>query len=86
MLGVYDVARRIYREIFQLDDSEKTLIREMDLSMRTRAILKNSGVTNLGELVEKTEGDLLTMKNFEQTSLNEIKALLNERGLSLKTD
>ena len=77
MLGVYDVARRIYREIFQLDDSEKTLIREMDLSMRTRAILKNSGVTNLGELVEKTEGDLLTMKNFEQTSLNEIKALLN---------
>src|SRR3989344_2717216 len=92
MLGVYDVARRIYREIFQLDDSKrtneiyKTLIREMDLSVRTRAVLQKSGETNLGELVEKTEGDLRAMKNFGQTSLAEIKALLNEKGLFLKAD
>jgi len=58
----------------------------MDLSVRARKVLQRSGVTNLGELVKKTEGELVAIKNCVKSTLTEIKRQLAERGLSLKTD
>jgi len=45
--------------------------------------LKNANIRYIGELVQKTEAEMLKTKNFGRKSLNEIKDILNEMGLSL---
>jgi DNA-directed RNA polymerase subunit alpha len=45
--------------------------------------LKNANITYIGELVQKTEAEMLKTKNFGRKSLNEIKSILEEMGLSL---
>ncbi|HRT71872.1 MAG TPA: DNA-directed RNA polymerase subunit alpha C-terminal domain-containing protein, partial [Syntrophales bacterium] len=45
--------------------------------------LKNAGIGLIGELVQKTEAEMLKTKNFGRKSLNEIKEILAEMGLSL---
>ena len=45
----------------------------MDLSVRARKVLQRSGVTNLGELVKKTEGELVAIKNCVKSTLTEMK-------------
>jgi DNA-directed RNA polymerase subunit alpha len=60
-------------------------IEDLDLSERPRNCLKRAQVNSVGELVQKTEDDLLAITNFGQKSLDEVTAKLDERGLSLRT-
>jgi DNA-directed RNA polymerase subunit alpha len=60
-------------------------IEDLDLSERPRNCLKRAQVNTVGELVQKTEDDLLAITNFGQKSLDEVIAKLDERGLSLHT-
>ena len=57
----------------------------LDLSVRARKALQMLGVLSLGELAARTEAELLGVKNFGQTSLDEIKERLGDHELSLKT-
>jgi DNA-directed RNA polymerase subunit alpha len=59
-------------------------IDQLDLSVRSRKCMERLGITSIGQLCQKTEAELLSAKNFGQTSLSEIKMRLEERGLSLK--
>ncbi len=59
-------------------------IEELDLTERPRNCLKRAQVNTVGELVMKTEDDLLAITNFGQKSLDEVLAKLDERGLSLR--
>lgn len=58
-------------------------ISDFELSMRARNVLKKMKIGTLGELIKLTEAELLAYKNFGETTLNEIKALLSKRGLRL---
>jgi DNA-directed RNA polymerase subunit alpha len=58
-------------------------IEDMDLSVRSYNCLKREGVQTVGELVTKTEQDLLDIRNFGQKSIEEVKQKLSEMGLSL---
>ena len=57
-------------------------IDELELSVRASNCLKSANITYLGELVQKTENDMLRTKNFGRKSLDEIKTLINSMGLS----
>ena len=59
-------------------------IEDLDLSERPRNCLKRAQVNTIGELVLKTEDDLLAITNFGQKSLDEVIQKLDERGLSLR--
>jgi DNA-directed RNA polymerase subunit alpha len=56
---------------------------EMELSVRSYNCLKNANIRTIGELVQKTEAEMLKTKNFGRKSLNEIKEILENMGLSL---
>ncbi|MCD6152053.1 MAG: DNA-directed RNA polymerase subunit alpha [Deltaproteobacteria bacterium] len=56
---------------------------ELELSVRSANCLKNANIRLIGELVQKTEAEMLTTKNFGRKSLNEIKDILSQMGLSL---
>ncbi|HLE39312.1 MAG TPA: DNA-directed RNA polymerase subunit alpha [Acidimicrobiia bacterium] len=58
-------------------------IEALDLSERPRNCLRRAQITTVGELVQKTEEDLLNITNFGQKSLEEVTAKLDELGLSL---
>ena len=58
-------------------------VSELELSVRSANCLKNAEITLIGELVQKTETEMLKTKNFGRKSLNEIKAILTEMGLGL---
>jgi len=58
-------------------------VSELELSVRSSNCLKNANITLIGELVQRTEPEMLKTKNFGRKSLNEIKAILEEMGLSL---
>jgi len=60
-------------------------IEELDLSERPRNCLKRAQVNTVGELVNKTEEDLLAITNFGQKSLDEVLVKLDERGLALRS-
>jgi len=59
-------------------------IEDLDLSERPRNCLKRAQINTIGELLTKTEDDLLNITNFGQKSLDEVKAKLDERGLTLR--
>jgi DNA-directed RNA polymerase subunit alpha len=59
-------------------------IEDMDLTVRSYNCLKREGVTTVSELTQKSEEDLLEIRNFGQKSIDEVKAKLEEMGLSLK--
>ncbi|KAF0187948.1 MAG: DNA-directed RNA polymerase alpha [Desulfobulbaceae bacterium] len=56
---------------------------DLELSVRSANCLKNAEINFIGELCQKTDQEMLKTKNFGRKSLNEIKALLSERGLTL---
>jgi DNA-directed RNA polymerase subunit alpha len=60
------------------------LIEDLDLSERPRNCLKRAQVDTVGQLLEKTEDDLLAVTNFGQKSLDEVIEKLDERGLALR--
>ncbi len=59
-------------------------IEDLELSERPRNCLKRAQVNTIGQLVQKTEEDLLNITNFGQKSLDEVKQKLDEWGLSLR--
>ncbi|MDL1965199.1 MAG: DNA-directed RNA polymerase subunit alpha, partial [Candidatus Desulfofervidus auxilii] len=58
-------------------------IDDLELSVRALNCLKNTDIHLIGELVQKTEDELLKTRNFGRKSLNEIKNVLHQMGLSL---
>jgi DNA-directed RNA polymerase subunit alpha len=59
-------------------------IEEMEFTVRSYNCLKREGVQTVGDLVQKTEEDLLEIRNFGQKSIDEVKAKLQEMGLELR--
>ena len=58
-------------------------VEELELSVRSYNCLKNANIQTIGELVQKTEAEMLRTKNFGRKSLNEIKEILANMGLTL---
>jgi len=58
-------------------------VEELELSVRSANCLQNANIKYIYELVQKTESEMLKTKNFGRKSLNEIKDILCEMGLSL---
>ncbi len=65
-------------------DPVRRPVAELDLSVRSRRIIDLLKIKTIGDLSNKTEGELLACPNFGQTSLNEIKTKLDELGLALR--
>jgi len=57
-------------------------VEELELSVRSYNCLKNAGIQTIGDLIQKTEAEMLRTKNFGRKSLNEIKELLTGLGLT----
>jgi DNA-directed RNA polymerase subunit alpha len=76
------------REAERMYENLKRSVEELELSVRSYNCLKNADIKTIGELVQKTEAEMLKTKNFGRKSLNEIKEILSEMGLSfgLKLD
>jgi DNA-directed RNA polymerase subunit alpha len=92
LLGLFaDVGEGIGLELGDVVTAESTSpdldlpIEALDLSERPRNCLRRAQVQTVGELVTKTEEDLLNITNFGQKSLEEVAAKLDELGLSLRS-
>lgn len=58
-------------------------VTDLELSVRSANCLQNANISRIGELVQKTDAEMLKTKNFGRKSLNEIKAILEDMGLFL---
>jgi DNA-directed RNA polymerase subunit alpha len=67
----------------KLNENLYRRIEEIELSVRSANCLENADIKYIGELVQRSEGEMLRTKNFGRKSLNEIKDLLSDMGLSL---
>lgn len=67
----------------QFNENLHRSVDELELSVRSANCLKNADILNIYQLVSKTEAEMLKTKNFGRKSLNEIKEVLSEMGLSL---
>jgi DNA-directed RNA polymerase subunit alpha len=56
---------------------------ELELSVRSSNCLKNANIRTIGDLIQKSESEMLKYRNFGRKSLNEIKEIITEMGLSL---
>jgi DNA-directed RNA polymerase subunit alpha len=65
----------------ELNENLLRPVSELELSVRSSNCLKNADIKFIGDLVQKTEIEMLKTKNFGRKSLNEIKEILNEMGL-----
>ncbi|MBN1573450.1 MAG: DNA-directed RNA polymerase subunit alpha [Deltaproteobacteria bacterium] len=65
----------------ELNENLLRPVSELELSVRSSNCLKNADIKYIGDLVQKTEIEMLKTKNFGRKSLNEIKEILNEMGL-----
>ncbi len=70
------------KELVAINDSLRNSVEELELSVRSYNCLKNANIQTIGELVTKTEAEMLKTKNFGRKSLNEIKEILADLGLS----
>ena len=66
-----------------INDNLYRSVEELELSVRSANCLKNAEILKIYQLVQKTENEMLKTKNFGRKSLNEIKEVLSEMGLSL---
>lgn len=71
------------KEESKLSDNLYRSVEDLELSVRSANCLRNADINYIGELVQKTEPEMLKTKNFGRKSLNEIKALLSEMDLML---
>jgi DNA-directed RNA polymerase subunit alpha len=71
------------QEPSKLNDNLFKSVDELELSVRSANCLKNAEIRYIGDLVQKSEAEMLKTKNFGRKSLNEIKEILSEMGLSL---
>lgn len=87
-INVKDMEETIAQPAAQeaITEINKNLLRsvnELELSVRAANCLKNANIKAIADLVQRTESDMLRTKNFGKKSLNEIKEILAEMGLSL---
>ncbi len=71
------------RSLDKMGEQLNRSVEELELSVRSYNCLKNANIQTIGELVQKTEAEMLRTKNFGRKSLNEIKEILGNMGLSL---
>ena len=71
------------RPLTALNDDLLRPVDELELSVRSANCLQNADLKYIGELVQRSEQEMLKTKNFGRKSLNEIKDMLRERGLTL---
>ncbi|MBI1744983.1 MAG: DNA-directed RNA polymerase subunit alpha [Acidobacteria bacterium] len=76
------VEEEVDREIQQLNENLLRSVDELELSVRSYNCLKNANIKTIGELVQKSEAEMLKTKNFGRKSLNEIKEILTSMGLA----
>jgi DNA-directed RNA polymerase subunit alpha len=65
----------------QVNEVLNRSVEELELSVRSYNCLKNANIQTIGDLVQKTEAEMLRTKNFGRKSLNEIKEILSNLGL-----
>ena len=73
----------------EVDDSAKVLemtIDDLDLSVRSFNCLKRAGINSVADLTQKTEEDMMKVRNLGRKSLDEVKKKLEELGLSLRQE
>jgi DNA-directed RNA polymerase subunit alpha len=70
------------RAINQMNEVLNRSVEELELSVRSYNCLKNANIQTIGDLVQKTEAEMLRTKNFGRKSLNEIKEILGNLNLS----
>ncbi len=70
------------RAMSQMNEVLNRSVEELELSVRSYNCLKNANIQTIGDLVQKTEAEMLRTKNFGRKSLNEIKEILGGLGLS----
>jgi DNA-directed RNA polymerase subunit alpha len=63
---------------------EDELIEELELGVRSYNCLKREGIQTIGDLVSKTEAELLNIPNFGKKSIDEVTEKLESRGLALR--
>ena len=71
------------------DQKEKVLemsIEELDLSVRSYNCLKRAGINSVQELIDKTEQDMMKVRNLGRKSLDEVKNKLDDLGLALRQE
>jgi DNA-directed RNA polymerase subunit alpha len=66
------------------DGMEEILIEELELGVRSYNCLKRAGIQTIGDLVQKSEGELSAIPNFGRKSIEEVKETLRVRGLGLR--
>ena len=71
------------RSMDRMGEQLNRSVEELELSVRSYNCLKNAGIQTIGELVQKSESEMLRTKNFGRKSLKEIKDVLAEMGLTL---
>jgi len=69
------------RAVGQMNEVLNRSVEELELSVRSYNCLKNANIQTIGDLVQKTEAEMLRTKNFGRKSLNEIKEILGNLGL-----
>jgi DNA-directed RNA polymerase subunit alpha len=85
----FDEAAEVVEQVEIEEEKERTnenlyrSVEELELSVRSANCLKNAGIKLIGELVSKSEAEMLKTQNFGRKSLNEIKDVLAEMGLTL---
>jgi len=77
------VEETVSEETAKLNENLDKSVDELELSVRSANCLQNANIRYIGELVQKTEAEMLKTKNFGRKSLKEIKEILAEMGLSL---
>ena len=80
------VEEEVPQEVVSHAELNENLFRsvdELELSVRASNCLKTASIRTISDLVQRTEAELLKTKNFGKKSLNEIKTILGEMGLSL---
>jgi DNA-directed RNA polymerase subunit alpha len=90
LYSVVELSNRALAEDFMIErkseESSRNLekpIEDLDLSVRSYNCLKRAGIHTLGELIEKTEEDMMKVRNLGKKSLKEVKQKLEELNLSL---
>jgi DNA-directed RNA polymerase subunit alpha len=72
----------VERAAGQMNEVLNRSVEELELSVRSYNCLKNANIQTIGDLVQKSEGEMLRTKNFGRKSLNEIKEILASMGLT----
>ncbi|MBF0170117.1 MAG: DNA-directed RNA polymerase subunit alpha [Nitrospinae bacterium] len=79
-------SKRVNEEKLKIARNLMKSVEELELSVRSYNCLKNANIKSIMELVSKTDSEMLKTRNFGRKSLNEIKEILEEMGLSLGMD